>query len=80
MVNNFSGGKLDDYIVTLVKLINLLNAEAVLTFVVALPLISLTTIAFLENTFRDEYLAVVTKVSDEHTLEKIEGGGGATTK
>jgi len=77
-VNNFSGGYLDDYIVTLVKLVRFLNAEAVLTFVVALPLISLNTIAFLENTFRDEYLAVVTKVSDEHTLEKIEGGGGGT--
>ena len=77
-MNNFSGGHLDDYIVILVKLVRFLNAEAVLTFVVALPLISLNTIAFLENTFRDEYLAVGTKVSDEHTLEKIEGGGGTT--
>lgn len=42
-------------------------AEAVLTFVISLPLIALTMVAFAENTFKDDF-EIATQVSNENTL------------
>jgi hypothetical protein len=69
-LNRYSGGYLDDYIRWLVATVRYVTAEAVLTFVISIPLLAIIIIAFVENTFRVEY-ELDSENHNETTLTKI---------
>ena len=45
----------DDWMIAQVNMIKFVTAEAVLTFCISLPLLIMTTIAFVENVFRVDF-------------------------
>jgi hypothetical protein len=53
--NRVSYVQYEDYVPWFNATIRYITAEAVLTFVISLPLLAITIIAFIENNFRVEY-------------------------
>lgn len=66
--NNSTGGYLDEFISWLIISLRYNTAEAVLSFVITAPLLIVTIIAFVENTFRTEYEL---SSDNEATMTKI---------
>ena len=53
-INSLSEGVLDDWVISLVRMVRYVIAEAVLTFVLTLPLIILMIVGLVENSFKSD--------------------------